>query len=258
MRFAELRYLWYTDLYRHYGRADLWSFLKMLLVYWEPPGAKYAFVLRLCRFFQVAQPRLLTAPFYVISRIALKHLEYKFHIRIPPATQIGPGLYVGHFGDIGVNRRAIIGANCNISQGVSIGQASRGKRKGYPVIGDNVFIGPGAKIIGRVNIGDNVAIGANCVVTRDIPDNAVVVGVPGRVISYDGSADYIINCDYATDQPGAPPPPVRRVPLGGVRGDTSAAGSAANVAAQDGRERLAAPAEALPAPVEPRDRQLTH
>src|SRR5690349_14185164 len=114
MRFAELRYLWYADLYRHYGRADLRSFLKMLLVYWEPPGAKYAFLLRLCQFLQVARPRAFVAPFYIIARIVLKHYEYKFHIRIAPATRIGAGLYIGHFGDIGVNQRAVIGTNCNI------------------------------------------------------------------------------------------------------------------------------------------------
>lgn len=196
MRFADLRRLWRSDLYRHYGRANLGTFTRMLLVYWEPPGAKYAFLLRLCRYTQEARPRALFAPLFVITRILLKRWEYAFHIRIPPQTAIGPGLYIGHFGDIGVNRRAVIGANCNLSQGVSIGQASRGRRKGCPVIGDNVFVGPGAKIIGRVRIGDNVAIGANCVVTRDIPDNAVVVGVPGRVISYAGSADYILNTDY--------------------------------------------------------------
>lgn len=235
MRFTELRYLWYTDLYRHYGRADCRSFLKMLLVYWEPPGAKYAFLLRLCRFFMLARPRALAAPFYVISRIVLKHYEYKFHIAIAPTTQIGAGLYIGHFGDIWVNPQAIIGANCNISQGVTIGQASRGKRKGYPVIGDNVFIGPGAKIIGRVQIGDNVAIGANCVVTRDIPNNAVVVGVPGRVISFAGSTDYIINDDY---DPPAPRP---------ARAQVADTGSDAVILA-NGRGR-AVPGERLDDPI---------
>jgi serine O-acetyltransferase len=92
----------------------------------------------------------------------------------------------------------VIGDNCNISQGVTIGEANRGPRKGTPVIGNNVYIGPGAKIIGAVHIGNNVAVGANCVVTRDVPDGAVVVGVPGRVISYEGSKGYIIRTDYDT------------------------------------------------------------
>ena len=70
------------------------------------------------------------------------------------------------------------------------------KKKGSPIIGDNVYIATGAKIIGAIKIGNNVAIGANCVVTKDIPDNAVVVGVPGKVISYEGSKGYVNNTDY--------------------------------------------------------------
>ncbi|MFC2064935.1 serine O-acetyltransferase [Chloroflexota bacterium] len=77
-----------------------------------------------------------------------------------------------------------------------MGKANRGEREGYPVIGDNVYIGPGAKIIGKVHVGNNVAIGANCVVTKDVPDNAVVAGVPGRVISMKGSEGYVENTDY--------------------------------------------------------------
>ena len=77
-----------------------------------------------------------------------------------------------------------------------VGQANRGGNKGYPTIGDNVYIGPGAKIVGAVKVGNNVAIGANCVVTKDVPDNAVVVGVPGKIISYTGSEGYVNRTDY--------------------------------------------------------------
>lgn len=99
-----------------------------------------------------------------------------------------------------INEAVSIGRNCNISQGVTLGQANRGKRKGAPIIGDNVYIGAGAKIIGKVKIGNNVAIGANCVVTKDIPDNAVVVGVPGKVISYEGSKYYINRTEYENEK----------------------------------------------------------
>ena len=92
----------------------------------------------------------------------------------------------------------IIGSNCNLSHGVTIGVTRRGDKMGVPIIGDNVYIGPGAKIIGRVNIGNNAAIGANCVVTKDVPDFGVVVGIPGKVISYEGSQGYINKTDYDT------------------------------------------------------------
>ena len=67
----------------------------------------------------------------------------------------------------------------------------RGERAGIPTVGDNVYIGPGAKMFGKIVIGNNVAIGANAVVTRDVPENAVVVGIPARVISFEGSKGYI-------------------------------------------------------------------
>ena len=101
------------------------------------------------------------------------------------------GFYIGHFGSIVVNGEATIGSNVNISQGVTIGQSNRGPRKGVATIGNCVYIGPGAKIVGNVKIGNNVAIGANCVVTKDIPDNAVVAGIPGEVLSMNGAECYV-------------------------------------------------------------------
>ena len=85
----------------------------------------------------------------------------------------------------------MIGDNVNISQGVTIGQTNRGKRKGVPVIGNGVYIGPGAKVIGKVTIGNNVAIGANAVVTEDVPDNACVAGVPAKIVSMNGAEGYV-------------------------------------------------------------------
>jgi serine O-acetyltransferase len=135
-------------------------------------------------------------PLYVLARLLLRHYEYKFGISIDYRTEIGPGFYVGHFGTIVINGRARIGRNCNVSQGITIGVSNRGDRKGVPTIGDNVYIGPGAKLFGAIHVGDNVAVGANCVVTKDVPDSSVVVGVPGRVISQDGSKGYINKTGY--------------------------------------------------------------
>jgi len=126
----------------------------------------------------------------------LIHYKYKFGLSIPHATTIGRGLYIGHPRDIIVSEHAVVGDNCNLSHGVTIGQANRGPRKGTPVIGNNVYIGPGAKIVGLVHVGHHAAIGANCVVTKDVPDCAVVVGVPGRVVSFAGSVGYVTRTDY--------------------------------------------------------------
>ena len=87
-----------------------------------------------------------------------------------------------------------MGKYCNVSQQVSIGHGGRGTdRYGVPKIGDYVWIGPGAKIFGKIKIGNNVSIGANAVVSKDIPDNAIVIGNPGRIVSYQEKNIYLDN-----------------------------------------------------------------
>ena len=200
MTFAELRALWSADLYRHTGQTS-WRHLLGHVLFSDggerfSDGAKYMFYFRLCRYLQWNRPRVVYWPLYQISKRLFIRYKYKFGCSISHTTSIGKGFYIGHIRDIVINERAVIGDNCNISQGVTIGQANRGRRKGTPVIGHYVYIGPGAKIIGAVRVGDHAAIGANCVVTDDVPDYAVVVGVPGKVISFEGSGGYVNWTDY--------------------------------------------------------------
>lgn len=114
-----------------------------------------------------------------------KHNQYLTGIQLPLKTQVGGGLCFSHFSCIVINSSAVIGCNCTIFQGVTIG-SKRGPKGGVPRIGDNVVLSSGAKVIGKVSIGNNVIIGANAVVVRDIPDNAVAVGIPAKVVSWDG------------------------------------------------------------------------
>lgn len=111
-------------------------------------------------------------------------------IHLFPETPIGPGFYIGHYGGIWISPIAALGENCNVSQGVVIGVAGRGRGKG-PVLGDRVWVGPNAVITGEVKVGSGAVIAANTLVTSNIPDNAVAIGVPARVISYTGSASLI-------------------------------------------------------------------
>ena len=134
----------------------------------------------------------------IFSRILLpllticqKFVEITTGIDIPFNAQIGRGLYIGHFGQIILSTRTVMGEFCNLSQGVTIGQAGRGQEQHTPVIGDRVYIGPGAKIFGKVLIGNDVAIGANAVVTKDLPDNAVAVGIPAKILNYNSSKDFV-------------------------------------------------------------------
>lgn len=90
-----------------------------------------------------------------------------------------------------IHPEAVIGENCNISQGVTIRIANGGKTPGVPCIGDRVYIGSGAKVIGGIKIGNDVAIGANAVVNKDVPDGVSVAGIPAKIVSSNGSQAYI-------------------------------------------------------------------
>lgn len=121
-----------------------------------------------------------------------KLVEIMTGISLPFTCKIGKGLYIGHFGSIIVGYEVVIGEYCNLSQQVAIGQAGRGGIQKSPTIGNRAHIAPGAKLFGGIKIGDNVAIGANAVVTKDVPDNAVVVGIPAKIIGYEGSKDFVV------------------------------------------------------------------
>jgi len=129
--------------------------------------------------------RLVFEPVYFLSNALIKVF---WGIELPRAAQIGGGLYIGHFGGITISPQARIGRYCTISPNITIGLSGTGDRQGVPCIGDNVFIAPGARIFGKIRIGDNVKIGANAVVYKDLPDKAIVVLDPGfKIISYDGN-----------------------------------------------------------------------
>ncbi|WP_418603869.1 serine O-acetyltransferase [Hwangdonia sp.] len=92
-------------------------------------------------------------------------------------------VFINHFGAIIINRKAKIGKNCNIAPSTTIGQANLGKLKGYPSIGDKVWIGTGVGTVGNIQIGNNVLIAPNSFVNIDVPDNSLVLGNPAKVIA---------------------------------------------------------------------------
>lgn len=150
-----------SDLYRYTGSQSKSNFWKSFFFI---PGFRYSIYLRLTNKYlnMKGGRRILRYCFY----FRLLRLQKKYGIQIPPATTIGKGFYIGHFGTIVVSPYAVLGDNFNISQGVTIGYANREVRGGAASIGNEVYIGPGAKIVGKVSIGNNVAIGANAVVTH--------------------------------------------------------------------------------------------
>lgn len=190
MNFREYKKLIVKDLYRYCAAKDVIMFLRCLCML---PGYKYTFWMRTANY--AKQNGIFFMPLYLISRLMMKRYQYKYGICIPYNTRIAEGLYIGHYGGIFVNHGARIGKNCNINQDVSIGETYGGKNPGTPVIGDNTYLGPSAKVIGGITLGNNVAVGANCVVNIDIPDNGVVIGNPCKIVSYTGSKEYIVNTD---------------------------------------------------------------
>jgi serine O-acetyltransferase len=185
-----------ADLNRYYAlskrEGKRLNFIQKLRVVWDQPAILAIATYRFNRWVRFScKVWGIRGLLSIIGTVAFKLNEILYGIHIRSDIDIGPGLFINHFGCIFLGGEAKIGKNCNLHQEVTIGYAGRGGKRGLPVIGDNVFIGPGVKIIGRIKIGNNVAIGANAVVTKDLPDNAVAVGIPARVISMLGSKDFI-------------------------------------------------------------------
>jgi len=179
-----------SDLFRYIGNHKANEMSSFLGLYFTTVGYRYLFWMRSCRYFR---QYIWLLPLFIYSIIRLRLIRYLTGIQIPHTTNIGKGFYIGHFGTIIINGNAIIGDNVNISPGVVVGMANRGPRKGFPVIGNRVYIGPGVKIIGAVKIGNDVCIGANAVVTCDVPDMACVGGIPAKIISMSGTDGYVEN-----------------------------------------------------------------
>ena len=144
---------------------------------------KLIFYFRIANFFykknQIKRTYLTRFLQSIFTKMFNKYLE-KFCCDFKIKTEIGKGLHIPHPLGIVINGKAKIGNNCTIMQQVTIGNKLNDDN--IPIIGNNVFIGAGAKIIGNIKIEDNVIIGANSVVTKSISKNCIVAGIPARII----------------------------------------------------------------------------
>lgn len=123
------------------------------------------------------------------SKKMYQHYCKRYNIYMPLNVEVGYGLYMGHCMCMVFAGGTKIGNNCNLSQFLNIG-SNEGKNA---VVGDNVYIGPHVCLVEDIHIGNNATIGAGAVVTKDVPQNATVVGVPAKVLSYDQPARFIMN-----------------------------------------------------------------
>lgn len=134
----------------------------------------YVETLRKLEFLTNSRKNVLQRMQYYFTLYKYRKYVYKTKVSIP-ANVVGPGLCLRHLGLVRVHPNSRIGKNCTLQPGVVIGQ--KGSKENVPVIGDNVYFGPGAKVFGKVRIGNNVTIASNAVVVKDVPDDCTVVGV---------------------------------------------------------------------------------
>jgi len=151
-------------------------------------GVWATIIYRINRSFFLIDIPIIKIPIRLFCFILFKLSEVLFGISLPPAVDIGPGLHIGHTGLIVINYQVKAGKNLSIGNGIIIGAAGLGKI-GAPVVGNNVFIGSGAKILGKISVGNNSRIGANAVVISNVPEGATVVGVPAKVVKIQNLSD---------------------------------------------------------------------
>lgn len=122
---------------------------------------------------------------YFVADWISKRTRRKTGIEIHPGAQIGKGLFIDHGMGVVIGETTVIGDNCTIYQGVTLGGTGKDKGKRHPTIGNNVTIGSGAKVLGPFTVGDNSKIAANAVVLNEIPANSTCVGVPAHIVKRD-------------------------------------------------------------------------
>lgn len=120
----------------------------------------------------------------VVPRVISQFGRFMTGIEIHPGATIGQGLFIDHGMGVVIGETAVIGDDCNLLQGVTLGGTSTHRTKRHPTLGNRVTVGAGAKLIGAIEIGDGARIGAGSVVVTNVPPNATVVGVPGHVVAY--------------------------------------------------------------------------
>jgi serine O-acetyltransferase len=138
-------------------------------------------IYRYGRWCRMIRPRWLSIPPKLIYQLLRVFSNLVLGIELSTASRIGPGFYIGHWGGIVVGADCAIGSDCSIGQGVTIGYKGAGKSTRGPVIGDDVYVGVSAVIVGEIRVGNGVVIGANTTVVKDVPDNYRVVSAAVRM-----------------------------------------------------------------------------
>ena len=149
---------------------------------WLNPAVWAIAVYRFGNWLYVDKPSaLIAAPLKVVFLFANLFCEVVMEMHIDCQATIGPGLYIAHIGGVHMNPAAVLGKNCDVAHRVTIGASAMG-RQGVPVLGDDVYVGTGATLVGKIKIGSGAKIAANTLVITNVPEGATIMGVPGRII----------------------------------------------------------------------------
>ncbi len=199
---------WRADVRRTYDYLFGSKLLRVLNCA-RAPGVQAILVLRFGQWLKTQSVLIrlsLEGVYFVLNGL----VKILWGIELPRAVRIGPGLYIGHFGGITVSCEAAIGSNCTLSQDITLGASGNADTYGAPVIGDNTYIAPGARLFGKITVGNNVKIGANAVIYKDVPDNAIVVLCPGfRIISLKGNLPDVTAASTPSASPKRGPRPAK-------------------------------------------------
>lgn len=166
------------DLFRYQGSN--YRQLSVRFAYIFKPHTRYMWYFRHAQFASFKLTRIF---WLILLRIA----KYRSGVQIPPQTRIGKGFRMLHFGNVVINPNAIIGNNCNVAQGVLIGDSFAKGLSGVPTIGNDCCLFANSIIIGPINVGNNVLIAPGAFVNFDVPDNCIVIGNPGKIIQRESS-----------------------------------------------------------------------
>ncbi len=148
--------------------------------HWWAQGFWAMLVYRYGRWRYTVRPSLLRKPLSLVYHVLFKLVQIVTGIELPCEAEVGRNFVIDHFGGIVVSGFARFGDDCRIRNGVTVG-LKRATDPCAPVIGNNVDIGAGAKVLGAIVVGDNVVIGANAVVVTDVPPNSLALGVPATI-----------------------------------------------------------------------------
>lgn len=156
------------------------------------PAAQSAFIIWLtypglhARWSHVVEHWLWNRGLKSLARISSQFTRFMTGVEIHPAAVIGRRFFIDHAMGVIIGETTIIGDDCTLYQGVTLGGTGKETGKRHPTLGNNVLVGVGASVLGNITIGDNSKVGGGAVVVNDVPPNSTVVGIPGRIVVRDG------------------------------------------------------------------------